>query len=59
MIASVLPPPYSPELNCIEILWKQTKYFWQRFTSLKGDSLLDEIASLMKGFGTVFTINFV
>ncbi len=21
-------PPYSPELNLIEILWKQAKYHW-------------------------------
>lgn len=51
-------PPYSPELNRIEILWKQAKYFWRRFTSLKGKDLLDEIESLMKGFGNEFTINF-
>lgn len=52
-------PPYSPELNRIEILWKQAKYFWRRFVSLKGGELLDEIESLMKGFGTAFTIKFV
>lgn len=51
-------PPYSPELNRIEILWKQAKYFWRRFVSLKGTDLLNEIQSLMKGFGTEFTINF-
>ena len=51
-------PPYSPELNRIEILWKQAKYFWRRFISLKGTELLNEIQSLMKGFGTEFTINF-
>ena len=51
-------PPYSPELNRIEILWKQAKYFWRRFVNLKGGELLDEIESLMKGFGTAFTINF-
>ena len=52
-------PPYSPELNRIEILWKQAKYFWRRYISLKGQELVDEIESLMKGFGTAFTINFV
>jgi transposase len=51
-------PPYSPELNRIEILWKQAKYFWRRFVSLKGADLRNEIQSLMKGFGTEFTINF-
>ncbi|PKB13779.1 DDE superfamily endonuclease [Janthinobacterium sp. 64] len=52
-------PPYSPELNRIEILWKQAKYFWRRFAGLKGSELLSEVESLMKGFGTAFTINFV
>src|SRR5690242_7682951 len=33
-------PAYSPELNRIEILWKQAKYFWRRFRYLAGDSLL-------------------
>ena len=52
-------PPYSPELNRIEILWKQVKYFWRRFVGLKGSELLTKVESLMKGFGTAFTINFV
>jgi transposase len=52
-------PPYSPELIRIEILWKQAKYFWRRFVSLKGSELLNEVESMMKGFGTAFTINFV
>jgi transposase len=51
-------PPYCPELNRIEIVWKQAKYFWRRFVSLNGDALLEEVQSLMKGFGTAFTINF-
>jgi transposase len=29
-------PPYSPEFNAIEILWKQTKYFWQSFLAVSG-----------------------
>lgn len=52
-------PPYSPELNRIEILWKQAKYFWRRFVSLKGDGLLQEIQSSMKDFHKEFTIRFV
>ena len=52
-------PPYSPELNRIEILWKQAKYFWCRFAGLKGNELVNEVESLMKGFGTAFTIDFV
>jgi transposase len=52
-------PPYSPELNRIEILWKHAKYFWHRFVALQGTDLLGEIQSLMKGFGSEFTANFV
>jgi len=51
-------PPYSPELNRIEILWKHAKHFWRRFVAKNGADLLDEIQSLMNGFGSKFTINF-
>jgi len=51
-------PPYSPELNRIEILWKHAKHFWRRFVARNGADLLDEIRSLMSGFGSKFTINF-
>ena len=51
-------PPYSPELNKIEILWKQAKYFWRRLMTLKGADLLGEVNSIMNRFGTEFTINF-
>ena len=51
-------PPYSPELNRIEILWKQAKYYWRRFCSLQGDELLNEVNSIFDAFGTDFTINF-
>jgi transposase/transposase-like protein len=50
--------PYSPELNQIEILWKQAKYFWRRFVTLKGIDLLNEVNSIMNRFGTDFTIRF-
>jgi transposase len=51
-------PPYSPELNRIEILWKQAKYYWRRFWSLKGEGLLNEVNSIFNAFKTDFTINF-
>lgn len=51
-------PAYSPELNAIEILWKQAKYFWRRFLVLSDRELLNEVESVMKGFGTRYTINF-
>lgn len=51
-------PPYSPELNRIEILWKQAKHFWRRPIGLTGAALREEVESLMRGFGTRFTIKF-
>jgi transposase len=51
-------PPYSPELNRIEILWKQAKYFWRKFVRLTAGALVDEVNSLMANYGTEFTINF-
>ena len=51
-------PPYSPELNRIEILWKQAKYFWRKFVRLTAGALVDEVNSLMTNYGTEFTINF-
>lgn len=51
-------PPYSPELNRIEIVWKHAKYFWRRFVAVNGAALLDEIRALRNGFGTEFTVNF-
>jgi hypothetical protein len=49
---------YSPELNRIEILWKQAKYFWRKFVYLTKDSLLQEVRSIMENYRKAFTINF-
>lgn len=51
-------PPYSPELNQIEILWKQAKYFCRRFLHLSGDNLRDEVHFIMENYGKTFTVNF-
>jgi transposase len=51
-------PPYCPELNAIEILWKHAKYYWRRFLTLSGLALRDEVDALMQGFGTDYTIAF-
>jgi transposase len=48
-------PPYSPELNRIEILWK---HFRRHFIAKNGADLIDEIQPLMRGFRSKFTINF-
>ncbi|MDR1661846.1 MAG: transposase [Azoarcus sp.] len=51
-------PPYSPELNMIEILWKQAKYHWRTFVTWAKDVFQDKIAELLDGVGTKFQISF-
>ncbi len=53
-------PPYSPELNKIEILWRKMKYEWisfDAFASLK--SLREHLGQLIDKIGEKYTINFV
>ena len=53
-------PPYSPELNLIEILWRKIKYEWlpvsayQTFQSLTG-----HVLKVLSNYGTECVINFV
>jgi len=49
-------PPYSPELNLIEILWKHAKYHWRDFTSWTRDTLIQNVQVLLNDFGTMFHI---
>ncbi|GGB55443.1 hypothetical protein GCM10011502_30420 [Oceanisphaera marina] len=51
-------PPYSPELNLIELLWKQAKYHWRSFISWRKDQLLTEVSMLLKGVGSEFHIRY-
>lgn len=51
-------PAYSPELNLIEILWKQAKYYWRRFITWTRDTVNDELDLLLSGYGSQFAINF-
>jgi transposase len=51
-------PPYSPELNLFEILWKHAKYHWRAFTSWTRDALLGEVQALLDGYGTKFHIGY-
>src|SRR5271168_1210890 len=41
-------PPYSPELNLIEIVWKQAKYHWRRFVTWTKETIDDEVRSLLE-----------
>ncbi len=50
---------YSPELNLIEILWRQMKYVWLPLSAyLSFDRLYDEVHRLLGGYGTDCAINF-
>lgn len=52
-------PPYSPELNLIEILWKHIKYFWLPFSAYENvKSLKEGLNDVFKNVGTKYQINF-
>ena len=50
---------YSPELNLIEILWRQMKYTWLPLSAyLSFERLCEEVHRLLGGYGTDYAINF-
>ena len=51
-------PPYSPELNMIEILWKQAQYHWRAFATWSKETFRSTISELLDGFRTQFQISF-
>lgn len=51
-------PPYSPELNRIEILWKKMKYEWLPFRSYNPAELEQAIDSIGAGFGSKYKLTF-
>ncbi|MGV7244916.1 transposase, partial [Caballeronia sp. M23-90] len=51
-------PPYSPELNRIETLWKHAKYHWRRFVTWTKETIDAEIENLLGGYGSKFEIRF-
>ncbi len=51
-------PPYSPELNLIEIVWKKLKYHWRRFVTWSKESFDQELTALLGGYGSKFQISF-
>jgi transposase len=51
-------PPYSPELNRIEIVWKQAKYHRRNFVSWTKQTIDDEVGNLLGSYGIKFLINF-
>ncbi len=51
-------PPYSPELNMIEIVWRHLKYQWRRFVTWSKETIDAELAELLSGYGSKFQVNF-
>lgn len=52
-------PPYSPELNLIEIVWKKLKYHWRRFVTWSRESFDEELGKLLGGYGSEFQVGFL
>jgi transposase len=52
-------PPYSPELNLIEILWRNIKYAWGPFSADQClNTLRDALEDILKNFGSKYQITF-
>lgn len=52
-------PPYSPELNLIEILWRFIKYEWLEIDAYSSwQSLVSSVEKILKEFGDNYVINF-
>lgn len=52
-------PPYSPELNLIEILWHHIKYQWLPLTAyLSFDHLKAELQTILDQIGSKYQITF-
>lgn len=52
-------PPYSPELNIIETLWRFMKYIWIEHSAyLSRDNLLKYIHKICSNYGKSYYINF-
>ena len=52
-------PPYSPELNIIEILWKKIKYEWLSCHAYETfQTLTHSVENLLSEYSTKYRINF-
>lgn len=52
-------PPYSPELNVIEILWKKMKYEWLETSAFESfEKLKSSVKNILCNYGTDFQITF-
>lgn len=52
-------PPYSPELNIIEIVWRKIKYEWLPFSAYESySSLKQELFHVLSNIGITYKIEF-
>jgi len=52
-------PPYSPELNLIEILWRRIKYTWLPFSAYACLNALSEaLETILSQVGSEYQITF-
>jgi transposase len=52
-------PPYSPELNLIEMLWRFIKYYWLEFEAyISWKHLVKHVEDILRQVGTKYKINF-
>lgn len=52
-------PPYCPELNLIEILWRKIKYEWLPLNAYHSfTTLTNELFKVLRGIGSKYRINF-
>ena len=52
-------PPYSPELNIIEIVWRKIKYEWLPFSAYESyNSLKQELFQVLSNIGITYKIEF-
>jgi len=52
-------PPYCPELNLIEILWRKIKYEWLPLSAYQSfKELTKSLSEVLKGIGSKYRLNF-
>jgi transposase len=52
-------PPYSPELNLIEILWRFIKYQWLNFGAYSNfQNLKEHLNEILNNIGSKYSINY-
>ena len=51
-------PPYSPELNRIEIFWLKVKYEWMAFKTRDSKTLLADLDDIFAKFGEHYQLTF-